>query len=63
MEDQGCSLPCDVAPGQEVEVPLLLRPPAAPGQYTLKVGFYIEGGGWFGGQLLLPVTVGGWSGG
>ncbi len=59
-EDQACSLPCDVAPGQEVEVPLLARPPAAPGEYVLRVGLYAEGKGWFGGELRLKVTVRGW---
>ncbi|NPV58081.1 MAG: hypothetical protein HPY75_00295 [Actinobacteria bacterium] len=58
-EEQACSLPCDVAPGQEVEVPLLARPPATPGEYHLRVGLYREGSGRFGGELLLKVVVGG----
>ena len=59
-EDQACSLPCDVAPGQEVEVPMLVRPPAAPGEYTLQLGLYAEGSGWFGNILYLRVIVEGW---
>jgi hypothetical protein len=60
-EYQGCSLPCDVAPGQEVEVPMLVRPPAAPGEYTLQLQMYAEGIGWFGETLQLQVSVGGWT--
>jgi len=60
-EDQGCTLPCDVAPGQSVEVPLLVRPPAAPGVYRLDLGLYREGSGWFGEVLHLEVEVGGWA--
>ncbi len=60
-EDQACSLPCDVSPGQEVGVPLLLRPPAAPGEYTLRLGLYAEGTGWFGEAMQVQVSVGGWT--
>lgn len=60
-EDQGCTLPCDVSPGQEVPVPLLARPPAAPGTYTLRLGLYREGSGWFGEVLQLQVVVEGWT--
>jgi hypothetical protein len=59
-EDQACSLPCDVSPGQEVEVPLLARPPTVPGEYVLRLGLYAEGSGWFGDVLELLVVVGGW---
>jgi len=60
-EYQGCSLPCDVSPGQEVEVPMLVRPPAAPGEYTLQLQMYAEGIGWFGEAIQLQVSVGGWT--
>ncbi len=60
-EYQGCSLPCDVSPGQEVEVSMLVRPPAAPGEYTLRPQMYAEGIGWFGDPVFLQVSVGGWS--
>lgn len=59
-EDQGCSLPCDVFPGQEVEVPLLVRPPAVPGTYRLDLGFYREGSGYFGEMATFEVKVEGW---
>jgi len=60
-EYQGCSLPCDVSPGQEVEVPMLVRPPAAPGEYTLQLQMYAEGIGWFGEAIQVQVSVGGWT--
>ncbi|MBN2028438.1 MAG: glycosyltransferase family 39 protein [Actinobacteria bacterium] len=60
-EYQGCSLPCDVSPGQEVEVPMLVRPPAAPGEYTLQLQMYAEGIGWFGDAIQVQVSVGGWT--
>ncbi len=60
-ENQACSLPCDVAPGQEVEVPLLTRPPATAGEYVLRIGLYAEGRGWFGSGLEIKVTVQGWT--
>ena len=61
-ESQACSLPCDVAPGQAVEVPLLVRPPAVPGTYRLDLGLYREGSGWCGEVLRLEVVVEGWMG-
>lgn len=56
-EDQGCTIPCDVAPGQSVPVPLLVRPPNVPGIYRLDVGLYHEGSGYFGDMLQLNVEV------
>lgn len=58
--NQSCSLPCDVAPGQSVEVPMLLRRPGAPGEYDLDVGIYVEGIGLIGEPVRLRVTVEGW---
>ncbi|RJP34679.1 MAG: hypothetical protein C4536_02460 [Actinobacteria bacterium] len=56
-EYQGCSLPCDVSPGQEMEVPMLVRPPAVPGEYILQLQLYAEGIGWFGEALQVQVIV------
>ncbi|MBC7228932.1 MAG: glycosyltransferase family 39 protein [Actinobacteria bacterium] len=59
-EQQSCSLPCDLSPGQSVAVPLLARPPAAPGEYYLDVGVYVVGGDWIVPPVRLRVRVEGW---
>jgi hypothetical protein len=56
-EDQGCSLPCDVSPGQSVLVPMLVRPPAGVGRFRLFLGLYHEGTGLFGELIELEVEV------
>lgn len=56
-EEQRCTLPCDVAPGQEVEVNTLVRPPETPGRYMLFVGLTDEGFHWFGEVRVLQVDV------
>lgn len=40
-------LPADVKPGEEVEVPLTITAPAAPGDYTLQVDMVQEMVAWF----------------
>ncbi len=47
-EEQRCSLPCDVSPGQTVFLPALIRAPAVGGRYHLFIGMTDEGFGWFG---------------
>lgn len=59
-EEQAGSLPCDVSPGQAVEVPLLVRPPGSPGAYVLRLGLFLEGTGWIGEVIDIGVTVEGW---
>jgi hypothetical protein len=59
-EEQRCTLPCDTAPGQGVEVATLVRPPSAPGKYKLFVGLADEGFSWFGEVQVLEVEVEGW---
>jgi len=56
-EEQRCTLPCDVAPGQEVEVNTMVRPPDVPGRYMLFVGLTDEGFHWFGEVRVLQVEV------
>lgn len=56
-EEQRCTLPCDVSPGQSVAVPTLVRIPAAPGGYRVFIGLTCEGFGWFGGVRELELTV------
>lgn len=56
-EEQRCTLPCDVAPGQSVAVPTLVRTPPQTGDYRVFIGLSCEGYGWFGGVLELEVTV------
>ncbi len=58
-EEQRGTLPCDLAPGQEVSVPTLVRPPREPGTYKLFVGLADEGFFWFGDVVVLEVEVGG----
>lgn len=57
-EEQRCTLPCDVSPGQSVAVPTLVRIPATPGDYRVFIGLTCEGFHWFGNVLELEVTVG-----
>jgi len=40
-------LPGDVRPGEEVEVPLVVTAPAAPGEYTLQIDLVQEMVAWF----------------
>ena len=56
-EKQAIVLPCDLSPGQSVEVPVLVRPPKEPGVYSLFVGLRDSDVGWFGGVLILEVVV------
>lgn len=58
-EEQRGTLPCDMAPGQQVEAPTLVRPPREPGRYKLFVGLADEGYHWFGNVTVLEVEVGG----
>lgn len=56
-EEQRCSIPCDVAPGQTIVVPLLFRSPPNPGRYHLFIGMADEGFGWFGQVLETEMVV------
>jgi hypothetical protein len=40
-------IPKDIKPGEEVEAPLLITAPKAPGDYTLEVDLVQEGVAWF----------------
>lgn len=57
-EEQRSTLPCDLAPGQTVVLPTLIRTPGAPGRYSLLVSFTNEGFRWFGEVLALDMEVG-----
>jgi hypothetical protein len=59
-EEERCTLPCDISPGQRVEVPSLVRPPLAPGRYHVQVGLLLEGGYWFGEALQFEVEITAW---
>lgn len=61
-EEQRGTLPCDLAPGQGVILPTLVRPPDVPGRYKLFVGLTDEGFHWFGEVLVMDVEVGDGSG-
>jgi hypothetical protein len=61
-EEQGAVLPCDVSPGQTVEVPVLLRPPAEPGLhepgvFDLYIRLRDKDVGWFGTPLTVEVLI------
>jgi len=58
--EQRCYLPCDVAPGQKVTVPTLIRPPAVPGEFSLRVGLVCEFFSWFGESLELELRIENW---
>ncbi|MDD5667372.1 MAG: hypothetical protein PHS26_08700 [Actinomycetota bacterium] len=59
-EDQRCNLPGDIAPGQEVTVSTLVRPPPVPGAFTMRVGLVCEFFGWFGNSLEIEVEIENW---
>lgn len=59
-DEQRCTLPGDVAPGQRVTVPSLIRPPGVPGKYTAHIGLICEFVGWFGETLELEVEIEHW---
>jgi hypothetical protein len=42
------SFPADVRPGEEIELPLVVNAPRAPGEYTLELDLVQEMVGWFG---------------
>ncbi len=56
-EEERCTLPCDLSPGQSVAVPTLVRTPPQPGKYRVFAGLTCEGFHWFGKVLELEVTV------
>jgi len=56
-EEQAAVLPCDVSPGQSIQVPALLRPPSQPGTYELYIGLRDKDIGWFGVPLIVEVLV------
>ena len=56
-EEQAAVLPCDVSPGQSVQVPALLRPPSQSGTYELYAGLRDRDIGWFGTPLIMEVRV------
>ncbi len=49
-EGERTLLPADLKPGQSVELPLKLMPPATPGDYVLKVEPVQEAVAWFSGK-------------
>nr|MDQ3806490.1 SAM-dependent methyltransferase [Acidobacteriota bacterium] len=46
-DDARAALPFDLAPGEEAEIPLVVRAPAA-GEYVLEVDLVQESVSWFG---------------
>lgn len=46
-DDARGALPADLRPGEAVEVPLAIRPPAEPGRVVLEVDMVQEGVAWF----------------
>lgn len=58
--EQRCYLPGDVAPGQRVTVPTLIRPPAVPGAFTMRVGLVCEFIDWFGEGQELELRIDDW---
>jgi len=55
--EQGGVLPCDVSPGQSVEVPVLARPPDQPGTYELLFVLRDKDVDWFGQVLLIEADI------
>lgn len=47
MDDGRSLLPNDVAPGEEVEMPLIVTAPKKPGDYILEIGMLQEHVAWF----------------
>ena len=47
LNDARSSLPCDLGPGEEVEVGLLITPPPTPGRYVLELDMVQEAVAWF----------------
>lgn len=58
--EQRCYLPGDLAPGQKVTVPTLVRPPAVPGAFTMRVGLVCEFITWFGESLEVELEIRDW---
>jgi hypothetical protein len=56
-EEEASVLPSDVSPGQSIEVPILVRPPAEPGAYQLFVALRDLAAGWFGSALIIEAVV------
>jgi hypothetical protein len=56
-QEQRCSLPCGVSPGQAVDLPTMLRAPATPGRYRLLLRLVHEEGDWFGEIAEIEVDV------
>ncbi len=56
-EGQRATLPCDVAPGQQLSAGALLRAPLEPGVYTVRCQLVKEGTYWLGTPVDLSVTV------
>ena len=55
--DSGTLLPGDVAPGTEVELPLLVTVPSQPGRYVLEAGVVQEAMAGSDGEQLFPARV------
>jgi hypothetical protein len=47
-DDARASLPFDLAPGEELEVPLVVNAPRAAGAYVLELDLVQESVSWFG---------------
>jgi hypothetical protein len=58
--EQRCYLPGDLAPGQKATVPTLVRPPAVPGTFTMRIGLVCEFYSWFGETLELELNIENW---
>ncbi len=56
-DTQRCTLPSDLAPGQTVALPVLLRCPGPAGLYTLRLQLVDEGLAWIGPVLQLQVRI------
>lgn len=56
-KEESCVLPCDLSPGDVVEMPILVRPPDKPGRYQMFIGLHDEDIGWFGTPALMDVEI------
>ncbi|HWE37872.1 MAG TPA: methyltransferase domain-containing protein [Isosphaeraceae bacterium] len=56
-DDGRAALPRDLGPGEEVEVTLLVIPPATPGRYVLEIDLLQDGVAWFSSRGLEPTRL------
>jgi hypothetical protein len=56
LDDGRAPLPRDVAPGEDLELTLGIKTPAAPGRYRLELDLVHEGVAWFANQGSQPMS-------